>query len=784
MELYPSFAPETVANFLAYVNDGAYENTLIHRSAKYQDGTPFVIQTGGYTANSSLSPIAEFPSIPNEFSLRNIRGSVAMALVGSDSNSATSQWFINLSDNTLNLDDTNAAGNPPFTVFAHVLGNGMSNIVDRIASLPWYTDGTFTELPLQGVAPGQSNLLLSNLVAITRIATLPYFTVSADSSAYTSSISGTNLIITYTGGTNPPSVPVWITAVATDTNGLTTNSPFRVWHRTNQVRTIDYPVIPNQSYTTNPFYLPYWPELSDGTSFSGGISFSGPLAQAKNGSYYYTGTGTLTLTYVQPGNLFFRGVTNTSSFVISKALQTITFPILSNPVVFSTNPYTLTNLPFSSSTLPVALSIASNSPARWRVANSQLLFTGVGTVTLVASQSGNSNYLPASQITNILVVSKALQAITFPTLSNRILPLAPFPLSGTSSSGLQVTYTLISNSPASLTNGNTLRINGPGVITVVVNQAGTSVYLPATPLTNSFRAASNQTISPFGRIPNKTFTTNPPPFGISPLPATKSGLPVTITVKSGPATIGSNNLLAITGAGKVILAANQSGNSNYFPASEVTTSFDVSKASQTIRPFTGLPFKLTNGISPLAVTIPSASSGLPGTYLRVSGAGYLSSTNTITLTNAGTLTITATHAGNSNYLTSSLTTKITVAKGSQTIAFPGTDVVCEVGKTYSLNAISSANLPITYSLIPKNTVNASLSGGSLTIKSITTNTIGIVATQLGNSGYFPAKNKTNFFTIIANQGNGGSSGGSISIGGGGYIPYTPPLITNGSTFGK
>jgi len=54
MELYPSFAPETVANFLAYVNDGAYENTLIHRSAKYQDGTPFVIQTGGYTADPSL----------------------------------------------------------------------------------------------------------------------------------------------------------------------------------------------------------------------------------------------------------------------------------------------------------------------------------------------------------------------------------------------------------------------------------------------------------------------------------------------------------------------------------------------------------------------------------------------------------------------------------------------------------------------------------------------------------------------------------------------------------
>lgn len=122
-------APITVENFLGYVNRGDYTGTFIHRS---EPG--FVIQGGGYrynADNNSAPHIDTQPAIINEYKVPNTRGTVAMAKLGSDPNSATSEWFINLADNSANLDNQNGG----FTVFGRVVGNGMS-IVDDIAALP------------------------------------------------------------------------------------------------------------------------------------------------------------------------------------------------------------------------------------------------------------------------------------------------------------------------------------------------------------------------------------------------------------------------------------------------------------------------------------------------------------------------------------------------------------------------------------------------------------------------------------------------------------------------
>jgi formylglycine-generating enzyme required for sulfatase activity len=83
-----------------------------------------------------------------------------------------------------------------------------------------------------------------------------------------------------------------------------------------------------------------------------------------------------------------------------------------------------------------------------------------------------------------------------------------------------------------------------------------------------------QTIGTFANIVNKAF--GDAPFTVT-APTSTSSLPVTLSVKSGPATI-SGNTVTITGAGTVMLAANQAGNANYNAASEVTTSFSVSMA--------------------------------------------------------------------------------------------------------------------------------------------------------------------------------------------------------------
>ena len=126
IDLHPDVAPGHVQNFLNYVNDGDYNNSFIHRSV-----SGFIIQGGGFSFNESLfNYVPTDPPIENEFALSNVRGTVAMAKLGSDPDSATSQWFINLADNSANLDQQNGG----FTVFATVV-EGM-DVVDAIASLP------------------------------------------------------------------------------------------------------------------------------------------------------------------------------------------------------------------------------------------------------------------------------------------------------------------------------------------------------------------------------------------------------------------------------------------------------------------------------------------------------------------------------------------------------------------------------------------------------------------------------------------------------------------------
>ncbi len=144
VNLFDKTTPKTVANFLAYVNAEAYKNSIIHRSV-----AGFVVQGGGfsYTGALPLVSITQNAKVENEPVYSNVRGTIAMAKLGSDANSATNQWFFNISDNSANLDTQNGG----FTVFGQVTGNGMA-IVDAIAALTRFNMGSntaFTSIPLR-----------------------------------------------------------------------------------------------------------------------------------------------------------------------------------------------------------------------------------------------------------------------------------------------------------------------------------------------------------------------------------------------------------------------------------------------------------------------------------------------------------------------------------------------------------------------------------------------------------------------------------------------------------
>ncbi len=132
VELFPDAAPKTVANFLDYVKSGHYVGTQFHRVI---DG--FMIQGGGFTTDFKQKPTKPPIAIESESSskagLSNVPGTLAMARTG-DPNSATSQFFINVADNTrLDFRSADPAGYG-YTVFGKVI-EGM-DIVNKIAKAP------------------------------------------------------------------------------------------------------------------------------------------------------------------------------------------------------------------------------------------------------------------------------------------------------------------------------------------------------------------------------------------------------------------------------------------------------------------------------------------------------------------------------------------------------------------------------------------------------------------------------------------------------------------------
>ena len=133
IELLDDIAPATVLNFLNYVNRNDYNGTFLHRVVDN-----FVAQGGAYRFQPFVGPIdiRTDPPVINEFSVSNTRGTVAMAKIAGNPNSATNQWFVNLTDNSANLDFNNGG----FTVFGNVLGDGMA-LLDEIDSLPTLTPG-------------------------------------------------------------------------------------------------------------------------------------------------------------------------------------------------------------------------------------------------------------------------------------------------------------------------------------------------------------------------------------------------------------------------------------------------------------------------------------------------------------------------------------------------------------------------------------------------------------------------------------------------------------------
>ncbi|HEY8504584.1 MAG TPA: peptidylprolyl isomerase, partial [Gemmataceae bacterium] len=142
IELFADKAPITVKNFLQYVDDKHYDNTIFHRVIEN-----FMIQGGGF--EPGMKEKKTRPPIKNEAGngLSNERGTIAMARTP-DPDSATAQFFINVRDNK-GLDRANAADGVGYAVFGRVI-EGME-VVDKIKKVETGVKGGHRDVPVKDV---------------------------------------------------------------------------------------------------------------------------------------------------------------------------------------------------------------------------------------------------------------------------------------------------------------------------------------------------------------------------------------------------------------------------------------------------------------------------------------------------------------------------------------------------------------------------------------------------------------------------------------------------------
>ena len=143
IELYPEKAPKTVSNFLYYVDNGFYKETIFHRVI-----SNFMIQGGGFTRE--IIEKKTQPPIINESNngLVNSAGTVAMARTN-DPNSATAQFFVNLIDNNFLNYTSPEPSSIGYCVFGKVT-EGM-NVVHKIGQLPTGNSRGFSDVPIRPV---------------------------------------------------------------------------------------------------------------------------------------------------------------------------------------------------------------------------------------------------------------------------------------------------------------------------------------------------------------------------------------------------------------------------------------------------------------------------------------------------------------------------------------------------------------------------------------------------------------------------------------------------------
>jgi len=461
----------------------------------------------------------------------------------------------------------------------------------------------------------------------------------------------------------------------------------------------------------------------------------------------FVGVGSCVINANQAGNASYNAaVQEPQTFAVGQGAQTITFAPLGNKLM-TAGSFTV-SATGGASTSPVIFS--SSTPLTCTVtAVTTVTLVGEGTCTIQADQAGDANYNAAAPLPRSFTISRTDQTIGFTSTipASPVVDGAPYVATAIATSTLAVTITIDASSSAVCTiSGATVSFIGAGSCVINANQAGNTSYNPAVQVPQTVVVGQGAQTITFASLLDKLMT------DVSVTVSATGGAssnPVIFSTSTPAACSVSGPTVTLVAAGTCIVRADQAGNANYTAATQVSRSFAISRASQTIT-FPAITSFTWSGGSALLTA--STTSPLAVVYSVTSGACSVSGA-TLTATAAGSCIVAADQAGNGVYaaaIRASATAVVTAA--NQTITFPPIATFSWRNGLATLTATASSSLPVSYSVLsgPCSTTNGNvLLPSASTLIATGAGTCVVAADQVGNSNYAGAERVTS--TVIVTK---------------------------------
>ena len=437
-------------------------------------------------------------------------------------------------------------------------------------------------------------------------------------------------------------------------------------------------------------------------------------------------SGTCTITSTQAGNATYYAAADVARSFAIRGTQTITFDQPADLTLGNNVDLT------ASASSGLAVSFTSSTGAVCTVAGNTVTSQSAGTCTITASQAGDANFLAAADVARSFAI-RGTQTITFDqpadlTLGNNV------DLTASASSGLAVSFTSSTGAVCTVA-GNTVTSQSAGTCTITASQAGDANFLAAADVARSFAIRGTQTIT-FDQPTDLTLGNN-----VDLTASASSGLAVSFTSSTGAVCTVAGNTVTSQSAGTCTITASQAGNANFLAAADVARSFAI-RGTQTITFDQPTDLTLGNNVDLTA----SASSGLAVSFTSSTGAVCTVAGNTVTSQSAGTCTITASQAGNANFLAAADVARSFAIRGTQTITFDQpTDLT--LGNNVDLTASASSGLAVSFT----SSTGAVCTVAGNTVTSQSAGTCTITASQAGGANFLAAADVARSFAIRGTQ---------------------------------